>query len=74
MAKNVVAATAEKRSNPHCGSSFDDFLRDEGTFDETHEKASVRARNEQVEDTLQSDECVGNNLPTPPAASLTPRK
>lgn len=45
----------EKRSNPHRGSSFDDFLRDEGTFDETHVKASERARNEQIEDSLRGD-------------------
>jgi hypothetical protein len=63
MAKNVVAAAAEKRSNPHSGSSFDDFLRDEGIFEETQAKASVRARNEQIEDTLQSDEHVSNKLP-----------
>ncbi len=43
----------EKRTNPHSGSSFDDFLRDQGTFDETHAKASERARNEQFEDGLQ---------------------
>jgi hypothetical protein len=40
----------EKRPNPRSGSSFDDFLRDEGIFDETHEKASDRARNDQIED------------------------
>lgn len=55
MAKNVVAAAAEKRSNPHSGSSFDDFLRDEGIFEETQAKASERARNEQIEDSLQAD-------------------
>ena len=45
----------EKRANPHSGSSFDDFLRDQGTFDETHAKASERARNEQIEDSLLGD-------------------
>jgi hypothetical protein len=43
----------ERRSNPHRGSSFDDFLRDEGIFDEIHAKASERARSELVEDTLR---------------------
>ena len=66
MAKNVVAAAAEKRSNPHSGSSFDDFLRDEGIFEETHAKASERARNEQIEDGLICEEHVGNKLPTLP--------
>lgn len=45
----------EKRANPHRGSSFDDFLRDEGIFEETQKKASERARNEQIEDSLQGD-------------------
>jgi len=48
-------ATAEKRANPHSGSSFDDFLRDEGIFDETHSKASERVRNEHIEDGLVGD-------------------
>ena len=55
-----------KRSNPHRGSSFDDFLRDEGIFDETHAKASERARNVQIEDSLKCDERAGNKLPTLP--------
>ncbi len=59
-------AAEQEQKNPHRGSSFDDFLRDEGTFDETHEKASERARNEQVEDTLLCDQRVGNKLPTLP--------
>ena len=45
----------EKRANPHRGSSFDDFLRDEGIFEETQKQASKRARNEQIEDSLQGD-------------------
>lgn len=49
------AGETEKRPNPHSGSSFDDFLRDEGVFEETHEKASERARNEQIEDSSQGD-------------------
>ena len=51
----VESAAAEKRSNPHSGTSFDDFLRDEGTFDETHPKPSECARNEQIEDSSQGD-------------------
>ena len=64
---SLISATGEERTNPHRGSSFDDFLRDEGTFDETHAKASERARTEQIEDSLQFDERVGNKLPTYPA-------
>ena len=45
----------EKQPNRHSGTSFDDFLRDEGIFDETHTKASERARNEQSEDSLRGD-------------------
>ena len=59
---SISSATGEERTNPHRGSSFDDFLRDEGIFDETHAKASERARTEQIEDTLQCDEHVGNKL------------
>ncbi len=63
---SLISATGEERTNPHSGSSFDDFLRDEGTFDETHAKASERARNEQIEDTLRCDERVGNKFPALP--------
>jgi archaellum component FlaC len=63
---SLNSATGEERTNPQRGSSFDDFLRDEGIFEATHEKASERARNEQIEDTLQRDERVGNKLPTLP--------
>ena len=46
---------AEKQPNRHSGTSFDDFLRDEGIFDETHARASKRARSEQIEDSLQRE-------------------
>ncbi len=51
------SATSEKRANLHSGSSFDDFLLEQGTFDETHAKASERARTERIEDALQVDKC-----------------
>ena len=60
------SATGEERPTSHSGSCFDDFLRDEGIVEETHERASERARNEQIEDTLQRDERVGNKLTTLP--------
>ena len=63
---SLNSATREERTNPHSGSSFDDFLRDEGIFAETQAKASERARNEQIEDTLQCNQRVGNKLPTLP--------
>ena len=63
---SLNSATGEERTNPHRGSSFDDFLGDEGIFEETHAKASERARNEQIEDGLQYDERVGNKLPAVP--------
>ena len=56
--------TREMRSNPHRGTSFDDFLRAEGIIEETYEKASERARNESIEDSLKSDQRVGNRSPT----------
>ena len=63
---SLNSATGEERTNPHSGSSFDDFPRDEGIFAETQAKASERARNEQIEDTLQCNQRVGNKLPTLP--------
>ena len=45
-------AKTEKRINPHSGSSFDDFLKDEAIFDEVHAKALKRALAEQIEDSM----------------------
>lgn len=47
-------AKTEKQTNPHRGSSFDDFLKDEGMFDEVHAKALKRALAEQIEDSMAS--------------------
>jgi antitoxin HicB len=47
-------AKTEKRSNPYLGSNFDDFLKDEGIFDEVHAKALKRALAEQLEDSMIS--------------------
>ena len=44
----------EKRANAHRGSSFNDFLKDEGMFDEVHAKALKRALAEQIEDSMAS--------------------
>lgn len=43
--------------HPHRGSCFDDFLRAEGIFDETHDKASERARREVIADALPCVQC-----------------
>ena len=41
-----------KHRNPHSGSSFDTFLKDEGIFDEVHAKALKRALAEQIEESM----------------------
>ena len=40
--------------NPHLGSNFDDFLKDEGMFDEVQAKALKRALSEQIEEGMQA--------------------
>lgn len=41
-----------EKSNPHTGSSFDDFLRDEGIYDEVTAKALKRAIAEQLRESM----------------------
>jgi predicted XRE-type DNA-binding protein len=41
-----------KTRNPHLGSSFDDFLQEEGYFEEVQAKALKRALSEQIEDSM----------------------
>ena len=43
LEKNNDVSKAEPKSNSRNGSSFDDFLKDEGIFDEVHAKALGRA-------------------------------
>ena len=38
------------RRNPHAGSSFDEFLKDEGIYEEVHAKALKRVLAEQIEE------------------------
>lgn len=45
-------AKTEKRTNPHDGGSFDDFLKEEDIFDEVHARALKRALAEQIEDSM----------------------
>jgi len=41
------------RNNPRAGSKFDDFLKEEGIFDEVQAKALKRALAEQLEERMQ---------------------
>jgi antitoxin HicB len=48
MAKTTLA-------NPHAGSSFDDFLKEDGSYEELQSRALKRALAEQLDDALQAD-------------------
>jgi antitoxin PrlF len=39
----MTTRPARKASNPHLGSDFDDFLREEGLFDEAHAMGVLRS-------------------------------
>jgi len=40
--------------NPHTGSSFDDFLKEDGIYEEVQARALKRALAEQLDDAMQS--------------------
>lgn len=42
------------KRNLHSGSNFDDFLKEEGIFEEVHAKALKRALAEQIEESMQA--------------------
>ena len=42
------------KRNLHAGSNFDDFLKDEGMFEEVQAKALKRALAEQIEESMQA--------------------
>jgi antitoxin HicB len=42
------------KRNPHVGTNFDDFLKDEGMFEEVQAKALKRALSEQIEESMQA--------------------
>lgn len=42
------------KRNPHTGSRFDDFLKEEGIFEEVQARALKRALSEQLEDSMQT--------------------
>ena len=41
------------RINPHTGSRFDDFLKEDGVFDQVQARALKRALAEQLEDSMR---------------------
>lgn len=41
------------KTNPHAGSSFDDFLKEDGIFEEVQARALKRALAEQLDDAMQ---------------------
>ena len=43
-----------KKLNPHSGSDFDDFLKEEGIFEEMQAKALKRVVAEQIEDSMEA--------------------
>ena len=43
-----------KKPNPRSGSNFDDFLKEEGIFEEVQAKALKRVVAEQIEDSMQT--------------------
>ena len=42
------------KRNPHVGSNFDDFLKEEGMFEAVQAKALKRALSEQIEESMQA--------------------
>ena len=42
------------KSNPHTGVNFDDFLQEEGIFEQTQARALKRALSEQLDEAMQS--------------------
>ena len=42
------------KSNPHTGGNFDDFLQEEGIFEQTQARALKRALSEQLDEAMQS--------------------
>jgi predicted XRE-type DNA-binding protein len=46
--------TKTTKVNPHTGSSFDDFLKEDGIYEEVQARALKRALAEQLDDAMQS--------------------
>jgi antitoxin HicB len=56
MAKSasILKTANSKVTNPHMGSSFDDFLKEDGIFEEVQARALKRALSEQLDDAMQT--------------------
>ena len=48
--------------NPHVGSSFDDFLKEDGIFEEIQARALKRALAEQLDEAMQSSKLTKVNM------------
>ena len=48
--------------NPHTGSSFDDFLKEDGIYEEVQARALKRALAEQLDDAMQSGKLTKVNM------------
>ena len=48
--------------NPHTGSSFDDFLKEEGIYEEVQARAIKRALADQLDDAMQSSKLSKVNM------------
>jgi antitoxin HicB len=48
--------------NPHTGSSFDDFLKEDGIYEEVQARALKRAFAEQLEEAMQSGKLTKVNM------------
>lgn len=49
------------KPNPHAGSSFDDFLKEDGIYEEVQARALKRTLAEQLDDAMQSGKRSGKN-------------
>jgi antitoxin HicB len=52
MTEKTIRKRAVRQANPHSGSSFDDFLAEEGMLEEVHAKALKRALAEQLQESM----------------------
>jgi len=50
------------KANPHTGSSFDDFLKEDGIYEEVQARAIKRALAEQLDDAMQSSKLSKVNM------------
>lgn len=58
------------KNNPQAGTSFDDFMKKEGIFDEVQAKAQKRALAEQVADGISAGSFAADLVPAAGAKAL----